>query len=148
MRSLIVIALLLILTAAPRLARAYGSSERDEMKADIREAINRARDFSRQKVEEATEDLERQKGAKEVKEKRAKFEAEQEAEREEFVRERNERPSDFLTQARLERAFDEEKVLEDREMERSRKQYSKDHKKVERIIEKKAYINENEEYGL
>jgi hypothetical protein len=140
--------LLLELTLAPRSVWAYGSSEREEMKADVREALSRAHDFSSQKMREATESLERERGAIEVKKKRQAFEAEQEETRQDYVKERNSRPSDFLTQARAERTFDEQKIIEDREMEKDRRQYARDHRKVQRIIRSKAFIDEAQEYGL
>ena len=143
--AIVIFSLLLI---APRAAFAFGGSEKDQMKEDVREALNRARDFSAQKVREATEDLEREKGAKEVSKGRAEFEAEQEKMRTEFVRERNAQPSDFLLQARLEREHDEKRLIEDRDMDKARMNYLRMRHKVQRIIDTKAHIDEAQEYGL
>ena len=133
---------------APRSAFAFGASEKEQMKEDVREALNRSRDFSAQKVREATEDLERERGAKEVKKQRSLFEAAQEEERQDYVKARNSKPSDFLEQARLERQFDEQKLIEDREMEKSRSNYLHLHRKVQHIIDTRAHIDEAQEYGL
>lgn len=133
---------------APRAAFAFGVSEKEQMREDVREALNRARDFNAQKVREATEDLERQRGAKAVKKQRSEFEAEQEKLREDFVTVRNARPSEFLEQARLERKFDEKRLVEDRDVEKSRESYVRLHRKVQHIIDTRAHIDEEEEYGL
>jgi hypothetical protein len=149
MKHLALVALTVsFIIVAPSLVFAFGGSEKDQMREDVREALNRARDFSAQKVREATESLERERGAKEVKKKRAEFEAEQEALRQEYVRERNARPSDFLQQARLEREFDQKRLLEGRAMDNARKTYVHERRKVQHIIETKAHIDENQEYGL
>jgi len=109
-----------LLLCAPLMAFAFGASEKEQMREDVREALNRARDFNSQKVREATENLARERGALEVKKQRAQFEAEQEELRKEFVRERNAQPSDFLEQSRLERSFEESRIVEDREMDKAR----------------------------
>jgi hypothetical protein len=132
----------------PASAYAFGASEKEQMREDVREALSRARDFNSQKVREATEDLEREHGAKEVKKQRAEFEAMQEEERQSFVKMRNSRPSEFLEQARLERQFDEEKLIEDLKMEKNRSNYVQLHRKVQRIINRRAYIDDSQEYGL
>jgi len=148
MKTLLLLFCLSILALAPRSAFAFGASEKEQMKEDVREALSRARDFSAQKVREATENLERERGAKDVLKKRAEFETQQEQMRKDFVQERNAKPSDFLVQSRLERDFDEQRLLEDRAMEKARVDYLRKRRKVQRIIETKAHIDENQEYGL
>ncbi len=147
-RTAFLLIFLLISGFAPPSAFAFGASEKEQMREDVREALNRARDFSSQKVREASENLERERGAKEVKKKRAAFEADREDERTQFVKARNSRPSDFLEQARLEREFDEQKLIEDRTMEKSRSRYVHFHRKVQHIIDTRAHIDDSEEYGL
>jgi hypothetical protein len=140
--------ILLILLCAPLTAFAFGASEKEQMREDVREALNRAHDFNGQKLREATEDLQRERGAKEVKKQRTEAEAEQEKLREEFVRERNTKPSDFLLQARLERQFDESRLVEDRNMDKARSNYVRQRRKVQHIIDTRAHIDENQEFGL
>ena len=144
MKHLIVVLLL----CAPLMAFAFGASEKEQMREDVREALNRARDFSSQKVREATENLARERGAIEAKKQRAEFEAEQELVRQSFIRERNSQPSDFLLQSHLERSFEESRIVEDREMDKARGDYIRQRRRVQRIIESKAHIDENQEFGL
>ncbi len=148
MKTLALLIFISSLALAPRSAHAFGASEKEQMREDVREALSRARDFSTQKVREATEDIERERGAKDVLKKRAEFEAEQEETRKEYVRQRNAKPSDFLSQARLERDFDEQRLLEDREMEKARADYKRKRRQVQHIIDRKAHIDENQEFGL
>jgi triphosphoribosyl-dephospho-CoA synthetase len=140
--------ILVLLLLSPLMAFAFGASEKEQMREDVREALHRARDFSAQKVREATENLARERGAVEVKKKRAEFEAQQEELRRDYVTQRNAKPSDFLLQARLEREFEEKRIVEDRNMDRARGNYVRKRRQVQRIIETKARINENEEFGL
>lgn len=148
MKTLFGLIFIFTLILAPRLAFAFGASETEQMKEDVREALHRARDFHAQKLREAVEDRERERGAKEVMKKRAEFEAEREDIRKEFVRERNSQPSEFLMQARLERQFDEKRLVEDREMDRARADYVRKRHKVQHIIDTRAHIDEAQEYGL
>lgn len=141
--ALVVLALL-----APRPALAIGGSEDEIFQADINEARARAKDFNSQKLREANEDLQRQLGTKEVKRDRAQFEAQQEKERESYVQDRNERPNVWREQARLERQFDEEKIVEDKQMDKNRRDYKKKRERVRRLIHSEARIDENQEYGL
>lgn len=146
--SLFMMALTTLFVIVPRPALALEGSEKEQMKANVREALNRARDFKAQKVREVTENRERELGAKDVKKEQAEFQAEQEKVREGYVKERNSQPSEFLQQARLERQFDEKKLIEDREMIKSRLEYLRERHEVENIIKKRGYIDEKQEYGL
>ncbi len=148
MKHLALLLFLSLTLCAPLTAFAFGASETEQMREDVREALHRARDFSAQKVREATEDLQRERGAQVVKKKRAEFEAEQEVTREEYVRERNSKPSEFLLQSRLEREFEQKRVVEDRQMDRARADYVVKRRRVQRIIDSKAHIDEAQEYGL
>ena len=140
--------ILFTLICAPLTVFAFGASEKEQMREDVREALSRARDFNGQKLREATENLERERGAKQVKKERAEFESEQESLRLEYVRERNASPSDFLLQSRLERQFDEERIVEDRNMDKARLGYVRSRRKVQHIINTRAHIDENQEFGL
>lgn len=136
------------LSLLPRAARALGESEDEIFQQDLREARTRAKDFNAQKLREATEDLQRQQGAKEVKKERTEFENFIEHQRQTYIRDRNARPSEWREQARLERADDEKKLAEDKQMEKNRRDYKKKRQRVLRLIETEAHIDENQEYGL
>lgn len=141
-------ALAVTVVSAPRLAHAYGETEDQLFEEDLHEARVRAKDFSVQKLREVKEDLARQSGSVEVKKDRQQFEAEQEKSRRSFVKERNSKPSDWQTEARLEREFDTRKLAEDREMDKYRRSYKQKRARVYKLIQTEAHINENDEYGL
>ena len=138
----------LAVSLSPQRAKAFGESEDQLFQEDISEAKARAKDFNIQRVREATEDLKRQEGAKEVKRERADWEESQERLRKNYVKDRNARPSEWLEQARLERQFDERQIADEKQMEKSRREFKQKRARVLKLIQSEAHIDENQEYGL
>jgi hypothetical protein len=123
-------------------------SEDAQFRGDLKEATARARDFKKtiEDRDREVKELERAgygEAAKRVEADRARDEI-----RRDFIRERNNQPSQELAHDRLEHEDDLEKEKEQKQMEEYRKEYVRKRDSVRAVIEHDAHIDENLEYGL
>ncbi len=143
---LVVVGLILGMCNFP--AKAFMTSDEEQFRADEKEALSRARDFQKTIRAREREARDLEEAGHEETVKREKAEARREAIREDFVRLRNEAPSEDVTREQLEREDTAEKDAEIRKMDEIRRDYVKKRNEVRAVIEHDAHIDENKEYGL
>ena len=147
--SILVMGLILssfVLRASP--AVAFVGSDDDQWATDVREAKSRAADFQRYERDAARAEIERQSEAHLVSEARVKAEAEDEKIQEEFAKKQPDIDAVEAEQEKDQIAFDQQKAKEEQEMENERKNYVAKRDHYREVLEKEAYIDEAEEYGL
>lgn len=138
----------LVVVCAPLEAKAFGLSEDQQFQLDIDEARVRARDFQKTLDRFAREDAEREQGAKLIGRERVREEEIRERARLDYIRERDNRPSEDEARERMERASEKEFEREAQVMEANRRSYVHKRDRVREVIEKSARIDEKKEYGL
>lgn len=136
------------LLVASQMSHAFVGSEEEMMQAEINEALARARDFEKHKRREAQADERRLKAASEIKEKRARERERQEQAREAYLAKRPEREAAAREKERLEKAYELKLEKQAKQRELARQEYVKKRNRMQSIIEKEAYIDPAEEYGL
>lgn len=149
-RSTILTALMIAastLIVGPR-GNAFVTSEEEQFKADIREAISRARDFQRTMDRLKQEEIERERLGYLEKERKKREEEMRERARAAYVAERDRRPDPEIERERLERAYQRLLEQEERKREEARIRYIQARDRMREVLRREAYINEMVEYGL
>lgn len=141
-----VIAAVLLLMADP--ASCFITSEDQQFQADIAEAKARAKDF--QKTMDRIDRDQRllESYGPEKSRQRVKDAEEEEQARRDFVRIRNNRPSELLERDRLERDDEWQKKQFEAQMDVYRRDYVRKRDRVRTVLERDAYIDSAREYGL
>jgi hypothetical protein len=140
------VAIMILWTGVP--AAAFMASDEQQFAADISEAKARAHDFQKTLDRISEQEKERESSAYLMHEERLRDDDATDSSRREFVRERNNRPSEDEERERLEIADDKLKEKDAEVMEAYRRQYIEKRNQVRAIIDRDAFIDETKEYGL
>lgn len=129
-------------------AGAFVRSDEELMEASIKETRARAHDFHRYRERAIKMNQERESAASEILEKRRRGVAAMERARSEFVRRRDQRPSQEAWNEKMEREAEEQRNRESAAMEKARLHFLRMRARVIDLNEREARIDEAEEYGL
>ncbi len=129
-------------------ARAFGGSEEERWKWEVKEAKARANDFRQHLGRTTAADRDREEAATEAKKARVRGEVEDERALAAFIKERDAKPDPGKLEDKREKEFERIQALDAREMESSRQGYVRVRNRVREVLKRDAHIDEALEYGL
>lgn len=132
----------------PMASYGFALSENEAFKAEIRNAVARAKDFKRVQEKRKREEAQAEKFADQARSEREKIEQIRERDRARYVEWRARQPDESTEEARREKINLERVAKEEAKMEANRKRYVEKRETVRRTLEKEGHINETLEYGL